>query len=55
MQRKNTKIPRMIHQIWLGANKLPLEFLEYQQTWLNKNKEEELLNTLKILFPDLTL
>jgi mannosyltransferase OCH1-like enzyme len=27
------KIPKIFHHIWVGPNKIPQEFLEYQQGW----------------------
>lgn len=28
------KIPKIIHQIWIGNRKLPKKLHEYQQTWI---------------------
>ena len=31
------KIPRIFHQIWLGRQPMPIEFLEWQKTWTSLN------------------
>lgn len=47
-------IPRVFHQVWLGANPLPDEFKEYQGTWREHHPEWELrLWTEETLPPDL--
>ena len=35
-------IPRVFHQIWVGAKPLPEEYVGYQQTWLAHHPEWEL-------------
>ena len=30
-------IPKIIHQVWLGPNPLPQEFVEYRETWRTHN------------------
>jgi mannosyltransferase OCH1-like enzyme len=35
-------IPRVFHQIWVGADPFPDEFARYQQTWLRHNPGWEL-------------
>jgi mannosyltransferase OCH1-like enzyme len=35
-------IPRLFHQIWVGAERFPDEFAGYQQSWLGHNPEWEL-------------
>ena len=46
------KIPRIFHQIWLGRQPMPIEFLEWQKTWTNFNPGWDLkLWTEDNLFP----
>ncbi len=33
------KIPKVIHQIWLGGKPLPQTFQKYRETWVEKNPE----------------
>jgi inositol phosphorylceramide mannosyltransferase catalytic subunit len=35
-------IPRIFHQIWVGADPFPAEYAEYQQTWLDRHPGWEL-------------
>lgn len=35
------KIPKIIHQIWIGNRKIPKKLQKYQQTWIDKNPEWE--------------
>lgn len=32
-------IPRILHQIWIGPNKIPIEFHEYSETWRKLNPQ----------------
>lgn len=35
------KIPKIIHQIWVGPKELPIHFYEWQQTWLSMHPDWE--------------
>jgi hypothetical protein len=35
------KIPKIIHQIWIGNRKIPQKLHEYQQTWIEQNPDWE--------------
>lgn len=37
------KIPKIIHQIWVGGNPFPEEFARYQKSWTEKNPGWELM------------
>ena len=48
------RIPRVFHQIWVGPEPLPEEFVAYQRTWLTYNPGWKLqLWTEENLPPDL--
>ena len=54
------RIPRLFHQIWLGRQPMPAEFLRWQQTWTSLNPGWELKlwtedNLLPTQWPDLIL
>ena len=36
---KYPEIPKIIHQIWIGPNKLPRKYKPWMKSWLNKNPE----------------
>ena len=44
-------IPRIFHQIWVGPDPVPEEFLEYQQTWLEHHPGWELRFWTEETFP----
>lgn len=35
------RIPRIIHQIWIGTKDVPTDFLSYQKTWTNMHQSWE--------------
>ena len=39
--QNNPKIPKIIHQIWIGNRQLPLKLQQYQETWKKQNPDWE--------------
>ena len=39
--QNNPKIPKIIHQIWIGNRQLPLKLQQYQETWKEQNPDWE--------------